>query len=90
MLAEQKASTSFDDFDLNDYMEIYQDKFATNMGNMYATERVSRDLISNEYWKEARADARQARSFENELAKVAYKQKLANEDPQKLLKNKFS
>jgi hypothetical protein len=88
LLAEQKAATSFDDFDLNDYMEIYQDKFATNMGNMYATERVSRDLISNEYWKEARADARQARSFENELAKVAYKQKLANEDPQKLLKNK--
>jgi hypothetical protein len=26
---------------------------------MYASQKVSRDLISNEYWKEARADARQ-------------------------------
>jgi len=59
LLAEQKASTTLEDFDLGEYMEIYQDKFATNMGNMYASQKVSRDLISNEYWKEARADARQ-------------------------------
>lgn len=58
LLAEQKASTTLEDFDLGEYMEIYQDKFATNMGNMYATQKVSRDLISNEYWKEARADSR--------------------------------
>jgi hypothetical protein len=77
LLAEQKASTSFDDFDLNDYMEIYQDKFATNMGNMYATERVSRDLISNEYWKEARADARELRKQAFELEKTR-REKVSN------------
>lgn len=58
LLAEQKAATSFEDFDLGDYMEIYEDKFATNMGNMYATQKVSRDLVSNEYWKAAREDSR--------------------------------
>jgi hypothetical protein len=77
LLAEQKASTSFDDFDLNDYMEIYQDKFATNMGNMYATQKVSKDLISNEYWKEARADARELRKQAFELEKTR-KEKVSN------------
>jgi len=88
LLAEQKAATSFEDFDLGDYMEIYQDKFATNMGNMYATEKVSRDLISNEYWKEARADARQAQSLRNDLLKEEYKQKLESQKPENLLKKK--
>ena len=88
LLAEQKASTSFEDFDLGEYMEIYEHKFATNMGNMYATQKVSRDLISNEYWKEARADARQAQSLQNELLKEEYKQKLENQKPENLLKKK--
>mgnify|MGYP000023177541 FL=1 len=88
LLAEQKASTTLEDFDLGEYMEIYQDKFATNMGNMYATQKVSKDLISNEYWKEARADARQARSFANEMAKEEYKQRLDNQKPENLLKRK--
>lgn len=88
LLAEEKASTSFDDFDLGDYMEIYTDKFATNMGNMYATQKVSRDLISNEYWKEARADARQAQSFANDLAKERYKQDIENQKPENLLKRR--
>lgn len=88
LLAEQKAATSFEDFDLGEYMEIYEDKFATNMGNMYANQKVSRDLISNEYWKEARADARQAQSLQNELLKEEYKQRLANQKPENLLKNK--
>jgi hypothetical protein len=44
-------------------MEIYQDKFATNMGNMYASQKVSRDLITNEYWKQANEDARQMRKI---------------------------
>lgn len=88
LLAEDKASTSFEDFDLGEYMEIYQDKFATNMGNMYATQKVSRDLISNEYWKEARADARQAQSLQNDLLKEEYKQKLENQKPENLLKKK--
>jgi hypothetical protein len=63
LLAEQKASTTLEDFDLGEYMEIYQDKFATNMGNMYATQKVSRDLITNQYWKEANEDARQMRKI---------------------------
>lgn len=63
LMAEQKASTSLEDFDLGEYMEIYQDKFATNMGNMYASKKVSRDLITNEYWKQANEDARQIRKI---------------------------
>lgn len=63
LLAEQKAATTLEDFDLGEYMEIYQDKFATNMGNMYATQKVSRDLITNQYWKEANEDARQMRKI---------------------------
>jgi hypothetical protein len=63
LLAEQKASTTLEDFDLGEYMEIYQDKFATNMGNMYASQKVSRDLITNEYWKQANEDARQMRKI---------------------------
>jgi hypothetical protein len=63
LLAEQKAATSVEDFDLGEYMEIYQDKFATNMGNMYASQKVSRDLITNQYWKEANEDARQMRKI---------------------------
>jgi len=63
LLAEQKAATPIEDFDLGEYMEIYQDKFATNMGNMYASQKVSRDLITNQYWKEANEDARQMRKI---------------------------
>jgi hypothetical protein len=63
LLAEQKAATPVEDFDLGEYMEIYQDKFATNMGNMYASQKVSRDLITNQYWKEANEDARQMRKI---------------------------
>ena len=88
LLAEQKAGTTLEDFDLGEYMEIYEDMFATNMGNMYATKKVSRDLISNEYWKEARADARQAQSLQNELVKEEYKQKLERQKPENLLKQK--
>jgi hypothetical protein len=77
LLAEQKASTTLEDFDLGEYMEIYQDKFATNMGNMYATQKVSKDLISNEYWKEARADARELRKQAFELEKTR-KEKVSN------------
>jgi hypothetical protein len=88
LLAQQKAATTLEDFDLGEYMEIYEDMFATNMGNMYATKKVSRDLISNEYWKEARADARQTRAFQNDLIKEEYKQKLERQKPENLLKQK--
>jgi len=56
--ANAEANKPYDQFDIGEYANMYQTEFINNMANMYAGQKVKKDLITNEYWKEARADAR--------------------------------
>lgn len=56
--ASQEANKPFDQFDISEYGSIYTNEIINNMSNMYAGQKVKKDLITNEYWKEAKADAR--------------------------------
>jgi len=57
--AAQEANKAFDEFDLNEYSRMHMSEVINNMSNMYAGQKVKKDLITNEYWKEAKADARE-------------------------------
>lgn len=58
VMASQKSETPFEEFDINDYAGIYKSEFISNMSNMYAGQKVSRDLIKNEYWAQQKEDNR--------------------------------
>jgi hypothetical protein len=58
VMASQKSETPFEEFDVNDYAGIYKSEFISNMSNMYAGQKVSRDLIKNEYWVQQKEDNR--------------------------------
>jgi hypothetical protein len=58
VMASQKSETPFEEFDINDYAGIYKSEFISNMSNMYAGQKVSRDLIKNEYWVQQKEDNR--------------------------------
>lgn len=58
VMASQKSETPFEEFDINDYSGIYKSEFISNMSNMYAGQKVSRDLIKNEYWVQQKEDNR--------------------------------
>jgi hypothetical protein len=58
VMATQKSETPFEEFDVNDYAGIYKSEFISNMSNMYAGQKVSRDLIKNEYWVQQKEDNR--------------------------------
>jgi hypothetical protein len=58
VMAIQKSETPFEEFDVNDYAGIYKSEFISNMSNMYAGQKVSRDLIKNEYWVQQKEDNR--------------------------------
>lgn len=57
--AAQEANKAFDQFDSSEYSRMYMTEVINNMSNMYAGQKVKKDLITNEYWKEAKADARE-------------------------------
>lgn len=77
--AIQEANKPYDQFDINEYSRIYMSDVVNNMSNMYAGQKVKRDLITNEYWKEAKADARELakhnRAIELERLKVDLERK---------------
>jgi hypothetical protein len=77
--AAQEANKPFDQFDPSEYSRIYMTEVVNNMSNMYAGQKVKKDLITNEYWKEAKADARElakhSRAVELEKLKVNLEQK---------------
>lgn len=77
--AAQEANKPFDQFDPSEYSRIYMTEVINNMSNMYAGQKVKRDLITNEYWKEAKADARELakhnRAVELEKLKVNLERK---------------
>jgi hypothetical protein len=56
--ANEEANKPYDQFDINEYSTMYMADMVNNMSNMYAGQKVKKDLITNEYWKEARADSR--------------------------------
>ena len=58
VIAGQNADKPYEEFDINDYSAIYRNEFISNMSNMYAGEKVKRDLIKNEYWAQQKEDGR--------------------------------
>ena len=57
-LATQKMNTPFEEFNPQEYANIYQDKFIANASNMYAGKKVTDDLIGNKYWEEQQKNNR--------------------------------
>ena len=44
------SNKTIDQFNMEDYFEIYQNKFITNLANTYSTQKVSRDLKDDKIW----------------------------------------
>lgn len=68
----KNTSTPIDQFDMNDYFEIYQNKFITNLSNTYATQKISRDLKDDKVW-----DNMQKYNFESYKATLDIKKEKA-------------
>jgi hypothetical protein len=82
------SNKSFEEFDVNDYYEIYENKFITNLSNTYATQKISRELKNDKVWDEI-----QKINFENQKASIDIKKEKAKMeitslDPSKLLEEK--
>ena len=78
--ANENVNKSYDDFDIQEYSQIYQDKFISNMGNMYAAKKVTDDLITNKYWEEQQKNNRvylqHNLAMERERAKIKINQEI--------------
>lgn len=59
-IAFQNSSKKLEEFDPQDYFEVYKNDFITNLSNTYATQKISRDLKDDKVW-----DVLQARSLES-------------------------
>jgi hypothetical protein len=78
--ANENATKPYDQFDLQEYSQIYQDKFISNMGNMYAAKKVTDDLVTNKYWEEQQKNNRvyltHNLALERERAKIKLNQEI--------------
>jgi len=82
------SNKSFEDFDTNDYYEIYENKFITNLSNTYATQKISRELKNDKVWDEI-----QKINFENQKASIDIqkekeKAKITDSSSENLLKRR--
>jgi len=78
--ANENVNKPYDEFDIQEYSQIYQDKFISNMGNMYAAKKVTDDLIGNKYWEEQQKNNRvylqHNLALERERAKIKINQEI--------------
>lgn len=44
------SNKTIDQFNMEDYFQIYENKFITNLSNTYATQKISRDLKDDKVW----------------------------------------
>jgi hypothetical protein len=78
--ANENVNKPYDQFDIQEYSQIYQDKFIANMGNQYAAKKVTDDLIGNKYWEEQQKNNRvylqHNLALERERAKIKLNQEI--------------
>jgi hypothetical protein len=87
-IAFQNSAKRLEEFDPQDYFQVYKNDFITNLSNTYATQKISRDLKDDKVW-----DIIQARSLESfknnlDIEKERVKAGLTNVSPEKLLSKK--
>lgn len=86
LYAKKESETPIDQFNISDYFHIYKNSLVSNMANLYAGQKVKKDLITDKAW-ERQNDINKI-LLQHDLAKeqIKYKADMESMKPENLLK----
>lgn len=82
------SNKTIDQFNMEDYFQIYENKFITNLSNTYATQKISRDLKDDKVWDNLQKMNLEYYKSTLDINKEKAKTQMASLDASKLLEQK--
>jgi len=88
LFSKEAATTPLEDFDLNDYYGIYKNNMINNMANLYAGQKIKRDLKEDKLWEQQQEYNKLIFKHNLEKEQISFKAKVEGQKPENLLKER--
>lgn len=88
LYSKEAAATPLENFNLSDYYGIYKNNMISNMANLYAGQKIKRDLKEDKLWEQQQDYNKLIFKHNLEKDQIKYKNNLENQKPENLLKQR--
>jgi hypothetical protein len=86
LYAKKESETPIDQFNISDYFHIYKNSLVSNMANLYAGQKVKKDLITDKAWERQNDINKILLQHDLDKEQIRYKAGVESMKPENLLK----